>query len=438
MVFIPLKTLMLLDLYWPRPFRQLCGDGILTAKDYLTIDDFDVSGRTVLVRVDLNTPMDPEGNILDDMRIKSHIPTLNDLDDAKVVLLAHQSRAGKSDFTTMQPHAKRMSQHLGRKVEYVDDIFGSHARNKISSMKSGDVLLLENVRFYSEESLDRPAKEHAGTHMVRKLTPLFDLFLNDAFAVSHRSQLSITGFTETLASGAGRVMEKEITSLDRGIEGGESPCIFVLGGAKVDDSLKVAENVLTKGGADRVLVTGVVANVVLAASGVDIGKVNMDFIESQGYLEQIERAKIVLDKFDGMIGYPQDVAMNDGGKRVEAHISELPDGNLPINDIGLETIVAYSEEIKNAKTVVLNGPAGLSEMKPFALGTHEIIKAATNSAYSIAGGGHISAEIRNLGYEDKFSHLSTGGGACIDYLAGDLLPGIEALKIAATRYRLNK
>lgn len=417
---------------------KLSGDGILTTRDYLTIDDFDVDGKTILVRVDLNTPMDTEGHILDDMRIKSHIPTLKDLEDAKVVLLAHQSRAGKMDFTTMQPHSVRMSQYLGKEVKYIDDIFGTYARSSISSMEKGDIILLENVRFYSEESMQRPASDHAATHMVRKLSPLIDIFLNDAFAVSHRSHLSIMGFTESLPTGAGRVMEKEINSLDRGIKGGERPCIFVLGGAKVDDSLKVAENVLINGGADRVLVTGVVANVMLAAAGVDIGQVNLDFIESQGYTDQIARAKQVLDKFNGKIGYPIDVAFNDGGKRVEANVSELPDTNLPINDIGLETIVAFSEEIKNAKTVVLNGPAGLSEIEPFALGTHEIIKAAINSEYSIAGGGHISAEIRNLGYEDDFSHLSTGGGACIDYLAGDTLAGIEALKIAATRYRLNR
>ncbi|WP_319509081.1 phosphoglycerate kinase [uncultured Methanolobus sp.] len=411
---------------------------MLTSRDYLTIDDFDVDGKTILVRVDLNTPMDMEGNILDDMRIKSHIPTIKDLDDAKVVLMAHQSRAGKKDFTTMKPHAQRMSQYLGKEVEYIDDIFGTYARSSISSMEKGDVILLENVRFYSEESIERPASDHAATHMVRKLSPLIDIFLNDAFAVSHRSHLSIMGFTEILPTGAGRVMEKEISSLDRGIKGSGRPCIFVLGGAKVDDSLKVAKNVLINGGADRVLVTGVVANVMLAAAGVDIGKVNLDFIESQGYTDQIARAKQVLDKFDGKIGYPLDVAFNDGGKRVEVLVSELPDGNLPINDIGLETIVAFSEEIKNAKTVVLNGPAGLSEVEPFALGTHEIIKAAINSEYSIAGGGHISAEIRNLGYENDFSHLSTGGGACIDYLAGDALPGIEALKTAAIRYRLNR
>lgn len=414
-----------------------CGDGTLTARDYLTIDDFDMEGKTVLVRVDLNVPMDPEDNILDDMRIKSHIPTLRDLEDAKVVLLAHQSRAGKSDFTTMRPHAERMSRYLGKEVEYVDDIFGSHARSKITSMKKGDVILLENVRFYSEESLDRSAKAHSQTHMVKKLAPVVDIFLNDAFAVSHRSQLSIMGFTEVLPTGAGRVMEKEISSLDRGIKGGECPCVFVLGGAKVDDSLNVTDNVLSNGSVDRVLLTGVVANVMLAASGVNIGKINMDFIESQGYLDQIERGRKLLDKFDGKIGLPIDAALNDSGKRIEVQVEELPSDQLPINDIGLETIVAYSKEIRNAKTVVLNGPAGLSELDPFALGTHEIIKAAVHSEYSIAGGGHISAEIRNLGYEDRFSHLSTGGGACIDYLAGMVLPGIEALRTAATRYRNN-
>lgn len=402
-------------------------------KDILTIDDFDTNNKTVVVRVDINTPMDTEGNILDDMRIKSHVPTIKDLEDAKVVLLAHQSRPGKKDFTTMQPHAERLSEYLGKKVQYVDDIFGSHAQNTIKSMKNGDVVLLENVRFFSEESLERTSVEHSKSYMIKNLAPLADIFLNDAFAVSHRGHLSILGFTELLPTGAGRVMEKEILSLDRGIKGGVRPCVFVLGGAKVDDSIKVAENVLSSGGADKVLITGVVANVALAASGINIGKANMDFIESQGYKDQIAIAKDLLTKFKDKIGLPVDVALNNNGKRQEVSISELPNHNLPINDIGLETIVSFSKEIKNAKTVVLNGPAGLSEIEEFSLGTHEIIKAAVNSEYSIAGGGHISAEIRNLGYEDEFSHLSTGGGACIDYLAGQKLPGVVALKEAASK-----
>lgn len=406
----------------------------MITKDFLTIDDFDIDDATILVRVDLNSPMDPDGNILDDMRIRSHMVTLKDLENAKVVLLAHQSRPGKNDFTTMRAHALRMSAYLGREVRYVDDIFGSHARSTISSMKKGNVILLENVRFYSEEMLKRTASEHAQTHMVQQLSPLFDIFLNDAFAVSHRAQLSILGFTETLPSGAGRVMEKEIISLDRGVKEGGSPCIFVLGGAKVDDSLKVAENVLSNSNADRVLLTGIVGNVMLAASGVDIGKINMDFIESQGYLDLIEQGKGLIEKYDGKIGLPVDVALNDNGTRIEVPVNELSKNDLPVNDIGLETIVAFAKEIKNAKTVVLNGPAGVSEIDEFALGTHEIIRSAAKSEFSIIGGGHISAEVINMGLENQFSHLSTGGGACIDYLAGEKLPGIEALKYVATRH----
>ncbi len=407
----------------------------MTSRNFLTIDDFDTDGKTVLVRVDLNSPMDPQGNILDDMRIRSHIATLKDLENSKVVLLAHQSRPGKKDFTTMKPHAHLMSKHLGRQVRYVDDIFGTYAKTQIASMENGDVILLENVRFYSEESLERPAEEQARTFPVKKLEPFVDIFLNDAFAVSHRSHLSVVGFTEALPSGAGRVMEKEIVSLDRGVKGGESPTIFVLGGAKVDDSLRVSENVLANGGADRVLLTGVVANVALAASGVDIGKANMDFIKSQGYENQIENAKSILERFNGKVGLPKDVALNYNKKRVEVQVSELNSNSLPINDIGLETIVDFTNEIANAKTVILNGPAGVSEIADFALGTHEIIKAAIKSDFSIIGGGHISAEVSHLGLEHRFSHISTGGGACIDYLAGVKLPGVEALKAAAKKYQ---
>lgn len=410
----------------------------MTSRNFLTIDDFDTDGKTILVRVDLNSPMDPQGNILDDMRIRSHIATLKDLENSKVVLLAHQSRPGKKDFTTMKPHAHLMSKHLGRQVTYVDDIFGTYAKTQIASMEDGDVLMLENVRFYSEESLERTPAEHATTYMVKKLAPVVDIFLNDAFAVSHRSHLSVVGFTEVLPSGAGRVLEKEIVSLDRGVKGGERPTIFVLGGAKVDDSLRVAENVLANGGADRVLFTGVVANVALAASGVNIGKANLDFIKSQGYENQIEKARGILAKFRDKVGLPIDVALNENKKRVEAPVSELDSDSLPINDIGLETIVEFTGEIENAKTVILNGPAGVSEVTDFALGTHEIIKAAIKSDFSIIGGGHISAEVAHLGLQHRFSHISTGGGACIDYLAGVKLPGVEVLKASAKKYQQTK
>ncbi|MCZ7392187.1 MAG: phosphoglycerate kinase [Candidatus Methanoperedens sp.] len=403
-------------------------------RDYLTIDDIDPKGKTVLCRLDLNSPMDPKGIILDDSRFRSHLTTLKELEDSKVVILSHQSRPGKSDFTTMEPHSKLLSKLMRRGIDYVDDIFGSHAINSIKKMSTGDIILLENTRFYSEESLERTPKEHTRTHLVQRLSRVCDIFMNDAFSVSHRSHLSVTGFTEVLPSIAGRVMEKEIDSLNKGLSCGERPCIYVLGGTKVDDSIKVTKNVLEKGCADRVLVTGVVANVFLAAKGVKIGNANMSFIEKQGYLPQIDIARELLSRFGEHIGLPLDVALNKNDERVEEKVRNL-DTELPIHDIGIETMVKFSKEISSAKTVIMNGPAGVFEKEAFALGTHELIKAGTKSGFSVIGGGHIAAAALQLDISSKFSHVSTGGGACIDFLAGEKLPGIEALKDAAWRFR---
>jgi phosphoglycerate kinase len=403
-------------------------------RDYLTIDDIELKSKTVLCRLDLNSPMDPNGIILDDSRIRSHIITLRELEDSKVVILSHQSRPGKSDFTTLEPHARQLSKLMKRKINHIDDIFGSHAIEAIKKMNKGDIILLENTRFYSEESLERSPKDHKKTHMVRRLASVCDIFLNDAFSVSHRSHLSVTGFTETLTSIAGRIMEKEIDSLNRGMSCSERPCVYVLGGAKVDDSIKVTNNVLERGCADRVLVTGVVANVFLAASGVNIGEANMSFIDKQGYLPQIEIAKKLLKRFPDNIGLPVDVALNKNDERIEEKISNLRP-ELPIHDIGIETMVKFSQEISSAKTVVMNGPAGVFENEPFALGTQELIKAGAKSGFSVIGGGHIAAAAERMGISNKFSHVSTGGGACIDFLAGEKLPGIEALKDAARKYR---
>lgn len=403
-------------------------------RDYLTIDDIDVRGKTILCRLDLNSPMDPNGIILDDSRFRSHLTTLKELEESKVVILSHQSRPGKSDFTTMEPHSKLLSKLMRRNINYIDDIFGSRALDSIRKMNKGDVILLENARFYSEESLERTPKEHTRTHMVRRLSSVCDIFMNDAFSVSHRSHLSVTGFTEILPSIAGRVMEKEIDSLNRGLSCGERPCIYVLGGAKVDDSIKVTKNVLERGCADRVLVTGVVANVFLAASGVKIGNSNMSFIEKQGYTDQIDIACELLSRFAENIGLPVDVALNKNDERIEEKVRNL-NTELPIHDIGIETMVKFSKEISGAKTVIMNGPAGVFEKEAFALGTHELIKAGTKSGFSVIGGGHIAAAAEQLGVSGKFSHVSTGGGACIDFLAGEKLPGIEALKDAARKFR---
>jgi phosphoglycerate kinase len=403
-------------------------------KDYLTLDDVILDNKRVLVRVDFNSPMDPGGNILDDKRIRSHLETLRALEGCRVVLMAHQSRAGKKDYTTMEAHARQATRLLRRDVTYIDDIFGSHARESIKSMEPGEVLLLENTRFYAEENITRTAADHAKSHMVRKLAPLFDIFVNDAFAVSHRSHCSVVGFTEVLPSVAGLLMDREITALDRGLKGHEHPTVFSLGGTKADDSIKVTQNVLGRGGADKILTSGVVATVFMMAAGINVGEANRKFVEDQEYLEQIPIAAKLLKEYPGKIAIPVDVALNKNGERVEVPVNKIPT-DLPIADIGLETIVAYSKEMKEAKVTVLNGPTGIFEQEKFRLGTSELLKAATESGYSIAGGGHSVAAIEQLGLESKFSHVSMGGGASITYLSGEPLPGIEALKSAALRMR---
>jgi phosphoglycerate kinase len=403
-------------------------------KDYLIMEDVKLDNKRVLVRVDFNSPMDPSGNILDDKRIKSHLDTLRALEDCRVVLMAHQSRAGKKDYTTMEAHARSATRLLRRDVTYIDDIFGSHAREAIRSLMPGEVLLLENTRFYAEENMNRTPADHAKSHMVKRLAPLFDLFINDAFAVSHRSHCSVVGFTEVLPSIAGLLMDKEITALDKGLKGDEHPTIYSLGGTKADDSIKVIENVLRRGGADKILTSGVVATVFLMAAGIDVGEANRKFVEDQEYLEQIPIAAKLLAEYPDKIAMPVDVALNKNGERIDVAVSALSN-DLPIADIGLETIVDYSKELKDARVTVMNGPAGIFEQEKFKLGTSELLKAASESDYSIAGGGHSVAAIEQLGLESKFSHVSMGGGASITYLSGEPLPGIEALKKAALKVR---
>jgi len=403
-------------------------------KDYLTMDDVILDNKRVLVRVDFNSPMDPSGNILDDKRIKSHLDTLRALEDCRVALMAHQSRAGKKDYTTLEAHARQATRLLRRDVVYIDDIFGSHAREAIKSLLPGEVILLENTRFYAEENMNRTPADHAKSHMVKKLAPLFDLFINDAFAVSHRSHCSVVGFTEVLPSVAGILMDKEITALDKGMKGNEHPTVFSLGGTKADDSIKVTKNVLSRGGADKILTSGVVATVFMMAAGIDVGDANRKFVEDQEYLEQIPIAAKLLKEYPGKIAMPVDVALNKNGERVEVAVDKLPT-DLPIADIGLETIVNYSKDLKDARVTVTNGPTGIFEQEKFRLGTAELLKAATQSGYSIVGGGHSIAAIDQLGLESKFSHVSMGGGASITYLSGEPLPGIEALKKAALRMR---
>ncbi len=399
-------------------------------KEFKTIDDFDVEDKTVLVRIDINSPVDPgSGIILDDTRLKLHAQTVKELSNkgAKVVLLAHQSRPGKKDFSTLSQHAEALSEILNLRVKYVDSLFSNLAKDAIKSLRPHEILLLENVRFFSEETLSRSPLEQSKTHLVTQLSPLIDYYINDAFAAAHRSQASLVGFTVNTPSAAGRVMEKELTVIQNALDNVEHPCVFLLGGMKPDDSIDVMENVLSNGTADSILTTGIVGNIVLWASGADIGEVNREFIASRGYEDMVAKAKELIDRFGDKVKYPIDVACERDGERVDIDYTEIP--NESIFDIGVKTINYYAKEIRDAKTIFANGPAGVFEDPKFAMGTEDLINAiAKSNGFSLIGGGHIAAATSGLGLEDQMSHLSSGGGACISMLAGKKLAAVEALK----------
>ena len=398
--------------------------------NFNTIDDFDLEDKTVLVRIDVNSPVDPgTGIILDDTRLKLHANTIRELakKGARVVILAHQSRPGKNDFTTLSQHADALSDILNMRVKYVDSIFSTSAKQAIKDLKDHEILLLENVRFFSEESLSRSPEEQANTMLVKELSPLIDYFVNDAFAAAHRSQASLVGFTVNTPSAAGRVMEKELTVIQDALDNVQHPCVFLLGGMKPDDSIDVMENVLSNGTADSILTTGIVANIVLWAAGVDIGQVNRDFIASRGYEDMVDKSKDLLERFGDKIKYPIDIAIDGDGERVDIDSGEIP--NESIFDIGVKTIDFYANEIRNAKTIFANGPAGVFEDPKFAMGTEDLVNAIANSnGFSLIGWGHIAAATAGLGCEDLMSHVSSGGGACISMLAGKKLAAVEALK----------
>ena len=383
-----------------------------------------------MLRVDFNSPIDPSTNqILDDKRFREHLPTVQALEDTRLVVLTHQSRPGKKDFTTLEAHAAKLERLLGRPVTYVDDIFGRCARETIRGAKRGDVLMLENLRFAAEENLTLKPEEAKKTLIVRKLASMAEFYVNDAFGTAHRSQPSIVGLPLALPSVAGLLMEKEITNLSRVFSDAPRPVTLVLGGTKVDDSIAVAQNVLAHGTADRVIMVGVVGNVFLLAAGHRIGRSSERLIEDLGYRAEIERAKKLLEVHGDRIVLPDSVAVREEGERVDYPVNAVPE-DAQVLDIGTEAIRRLAEVITTSGTVVVNGPAGLFEEEPFALGTYEILRAASSVEFSVVGGGHSGAAVERLGIEDRFTHISTGGGAAIEFLTGKKLPAIEALEMS--------
>ena len=402
--------------------------------NFLTLDDFETEGKRVFLRVDINVPLDPSTHqILDDTRIRATASTLAELTDAKVVLASHQSRPGKDDFTSLEPHASLLSRYCSQDVLFVDDILGPHARMKINRVRSGQVLVLDNLRFCAEENIDDKPEKLVKTHLVKRLAPLFDYYVNDAFATAHRSQPSIVGLSEVLPSAAGRLMEKEVAAVSTLLLSPKRPCVYVLGGAKVEDKVPVIEYILGRDKADKILLGGVPAKLFLKAQGKKV--LAEDEKESAGHRAFLEKAKKLVAKFGSRLEVPLDLAFDKGGKRIDRVVDSSATKE-PALDIGVRTVEKYSKIVEGAATVVANGPLGVFERNGFDLGTKSLLESmAKSNAYTIIGGGHLVGLAAIHGIEERFSHVSTAGGAMLSLLAGQSLPGVDALVRAANRTR---
>ena len=411
-----------------------------------TLDDMVLEGRTVLCRVDINSPIDRERGVLKDTtRIRFCVPTIEELASkgAKVVLMAHQGGDLEyHNFTSTEPHARVLGELMGRRVEFVDDVCGPAARERIKNLKRGEVLLLDNVRFMSEEmtlfetKLRLSPEEQAKTLVVRKLAPLADFYVCDAFAAAHRSQPTLVGFEEVLPSAMGRLFERELSALVKVREAPERPCIYLLGGAKVQDAFLVMGAVLGDGVADRVLTCGLVSNIMLTARGIDIGKPSTDLLYTNNLGEYVKVAGEILNRFQDRVMLPVDVAYVDEVGRHEVTVDELPAPGLVV-DIGRRTVESYQEVIAQARTIFVNGPAGVFEKAESEYGTKSLWEAiARSTTFSVVGGGDSISAANKYNVADRFSYVCTAGGGLLRFLSGEELPVVTALKRSAQRFRM--
>ena len=387
-----------------------------------TIRDIDLKGKRVIVRVDFNVPQDKEGKITDDNRIVGALPTIKYLveQNAKVVLMSHLGRP-KGEFNmkySLAPAALRLSELLGRPVKMAKDVIGEDADRIVASLKEGEVCLLENLRFHNEEEKNDP-------DFAKKLSGYGDIYVNDAFGTAHRAHASTEGVAHYLPAVSGFLIEKELKFLGGAVEHPDRPFVAILGGAKVSDKIGVINNLLEK--VDVLIVGGGMAYTFIKAQGGEIGKSLLEADRLEYALEMIEKAKAKGVK----LLLPEDSVAADAYSN-DANIQvvdsyKIPEGYLGL-DIGPKAQKAFAEAIRGAKTVVWNGPMGVSEMSNFAAGTVAVAKAmAESEAVTIIGGGDSAAAVVQLGFGDKMSHISTGGGASLEFLEGLELPGVAAL-----------
>ena len=407
------------------------------ALDIASIDEFDVRGKRVLLRVDINSPLDPETKrISNENRLNKSLPTIADLADAgaRLVIIAHQGDVlDYHNLVSTEEHAGKLTEKLGRPVGFIDDVAGPAARARIMNLDDGDILLLDNIRIYAEEmsSFEQAVKltpaEMAESYLVRHLAPLFDLYVNDAFAAAHRDAPSMVAFQEKLPSAAGRLLFKEVEMLQSVAVEPARPCVFALGGLKISDAFSMMSQVLSEGTADQVITSGVTGEIMLLASGYQLGEGSERFIADRGLQSFVPIAKEYLERVPGQILLPTDVAIDDGGRR-ELAVQDLPVEKLII-DIGEQTIARYEEVIAGAQTVFVNGPPGVYEKEEGAEGTRRLWNAvATSAGTTVIGGGDTVASAATFINLDDVSYVSTGGGALVRYLSGVELPLLRAMR----------
>jgi len=384
-----------------------------------TVRDVKVEAKRVLVRVDFNVPL-AEGKVTDDTRIRAALPTINYLLEhgAKVILMSHLGRPkGKVvDKLRLDPVPERLAELLGRPVRKLDDCVGRKVEAAVAEMRRGDVILLENTRFHPEEESNDPV-------FARELASLADIFVNDAFGAAHRAHASTVGVAEYLPSVAGFLMEKEITFLGKALAAPDHPFVAILGGAKISSKIGLIDNLLTK--VDGLLIGGGMANTFLKAQGHEIGQ---SLVED----DSLDVARETLERAGERLALPVDVVVADRFD-AEADSKVVPVGQVPedwrILDIGPETVELFKRKLAGAKTVVWNGPMGVFEFPRFAEGTFAIARfLADLEATTIIGGGDVVAAVGQAGVADRIAHVSTGGGASLEFLEGNPLPAVAALE----------
>ncbi|MDR0334616.1 MAG: phosphoglycerate kinase [Methanomassiliicoccaceae archaeon] len=400
-------------------------------KEFHTLEDFNFKDKTVLLRVDINCPLDKGTlNIINDSRVRSIVPTVRELmgKRAKIVILAHQSKKGKWDFIPMEQHSKRLSRHLNHPVRYVSDVMGDAAKDSIRSLGAGEVLLLDNVRALECETAKLDMNGHSEAVLVKELAPLIDYYVCDAFGAAHRSQCSLVGFPLKVPSASGRLMTKEIFALKAIFGEPRRPAIFVLGGAKFGDVSPMIDHVLGSNTADTVMLTGLAGNAFLSARGTDLGPGSMEFLKEEMTDENVAAAKDMLTKYGQRILLPTDIAVERGGKRVNVLTGDLPVPEAAL-DIGDDTIEKFKKVLASSRTSFMSGPAGLYEKAGFEIGTKELMTAMIDSkGQSVIGGGHTLGAADQFDMTDRFSYVSTAGGALETFLLGKELPAVEALR----------